>query len=253
MLEKYLEEIGLSDKEATVYLALLPYDLATPTQIAEDTKINRSTVYVILESLAKKGLVSESDSEKTIRYQAAPPERLETYVERQKAILDEHSLRLKDLIPQIKSLSRKEGERPVVKFFEGRDGAVSAYEEFYETHESSTRKGYFIYNRDLLEATFSPAERERFTQIRLGKQVEPMSVYTKKDGPMEFKTKGTRTRIDGKEYPIATDVTIIEDKIIVTTLGERVSSILIRSKDLAVTLASLVRYINDMEKKKTGD
>ena len=41
MLEQYLEEIGLSDKEASVYLALLQFDAATPAQIAEKTKLNR--------------------------------------------------------------------------------------------------------------------------------------------------------------------------------------------------------------------
>ena len=50
MLEKYLEEIGLSDKEAAVYLALLQCDSATPSQIAEKTKLNRSPAYVVLES-----------------------------------------------------------------------------------------------------------------------------------------------------------------------------------------------------------
>lgn len=72
---------------------------------------------------------------KTIHYQAAPPERLETYIERQKVVLDEHASRLKDIIPQIKSIQREGGERPIVKYFEGREGAISAYEEFYQLHE----------------------------------------------------------------------------------------------------------------------
>jgi sugar-specific transcriptional regulator TrmB len=33
MLEKYLEELGLSDKEVAVYLALLQFESATPVQI----------------------------------------------------------------------------------------------------------------------------------------------------------------------------------------------------------------------------
>ena len=80
MLEKYLEELGLSDKEAVVYLALLQFDNAAPSQIAEKTKLNRSTVYVVLESLEKKGLASETNVGKTVHYQAAAPERLETSV-----------------------------------------------------------------------------------------------------------------------------------------------------------------------------
>ena len=54
MLEKYLQEIGLSDKEAGVYLALLATDNSSVIELAGKTKIKRPTVYVILESLAKK-------------------------------------------------------------------------------------------------------------------------------------------------------------------------------------------------------
>src|ERR1035437_7851585 len=120
MLEKYLQEIGLNEKETAVYLALLQYDNASVLDVSTKTKINRSTTYTILESLAKKGLVSETTVGKKTHYQAEPPERLETFVERQKVILEEHSKRLKDIIPQIKSVQRESGEKPLVQYFEGK-------------------------------------------------------------------------------------------------------------------------------------
>ena len=118
MLEKYLQDIGLNEKEAIVYLSLLAVDNSSVLDIAKKTGLNRSTTYVILESLSKKGLVSETNIGKKTHYQAEPPERLETYVERQKIILDENSRRLKDIIPQIKSVQRGGGEKPVVQYFE---------------------------------------------------------------------------------------------------------------------------------------
>src|SRR6185369_12406710 len=106
MLEKYLQTIGLSDKEASVYLALVQVDNAAVLDLSKKTKLKRPTVYVILESLAKKGLVSETTVGKKTHYQAEPPERLETFVDRQKLILEENSKRLKDIIPEIKSIQR---------------------------------------------------------------------------------------------------------------------------------------------------
>src|SRR3989344_5655241 len=250
MLEKYLQEIGLTDKEASIYLALLQVDNASVASMAQKTKIKRPTVYVVLESLLKKGLVSQVQIGKKTHYQAEPPERLETYVERRKIMLDEQSRRLKDIIPQIKSVQREMGERPIIKYFEGRDGAISAYEEFYEMHnDNKTKEGYFIYNRDLLKETFTEKERDKFRSIRLGKNVQPVSVYTKKEGDEHFEDPGKRSRIDSQKYPIQTDITIIEDRIIISTLGNAIVSILIKNKDLAVTLASLVRYINDKNEK----
>ena len=52
-------------------------------------------------------------------------------------------------------------------------------------------------------------------------------------------------RIDGEKYPIRSDIIIIEDRVLIGTLGEHVSSILIKSKDFATTLISLIRYINN--------
>jgi hypothetical protein len=84
--------------------------------------------------------------------------------------------------------------------------------------------------------------------IRVGKGVVPVSVYNKKDGDMVFETPGHRTRISDSKYPLYSDITIVGDRIIASTLGSVVTSIVIKSKDLAITLASLVRYINDLNK-----
>jgi sugar-specific transcriptional regulator TrmB len=245
MFEQYLQEIGLSEKEARIYLALLQVDRNTVQELATRTKINRTTVYPVLESLQKKGLVSEVQEGKKVEYMAEPPERLETFTERQRVVFEEHAARLKDIIPQIKSMEREQGERPIVKYFEGREGSIAAHEEFYAMHEKKSREGYFIYNKDLLNKTFTQDEQDRYRKIRVGKLVQPVSVYTNTDGDLNFPTPGVRKRIDGDKYPIFSDLIIIEDRVLIGTLGDHVSSILIKSKDLANTLASLVKYIND--------
>lgn len=245
MLEKYLEEIGLSEKESQIYLALLQVDSESIQDIAKRTGINRTTVYPVLETLEKKGLVSEVQKGKKVEYVAAPPERLETFVERQKVVLQERSERLKDIIPQIKSIQREAGEKPVVKFFEGREGAISAYEEFYAFDPDTEETGYFIFNRDLLESTFTASENDRFIKARVGKRVKPVSIYTYKKGDYHFKTPGVRTRINEKDFPISIDVAVVQDRVVITTLGETVSAFLIKSKDIAETLKSLVLKISE--------
>lgn len=249
MLEKYLQEIGLSEKESQVYLALLKVDSGSIQEIAKNTGINRTTVYPVLESLTEKGLVGEVHDGKKTAYQAAAPERLETFVERQKVLLEEKSKRLKDIIPEIKGIQRKEGERPVIKFFEGRDGVVSAYEEFYSSLDAKEQPGYLIYNRDLINKTYSEDEQEKFYKIKAGKKVTAVSVYNNREGDYNFLTEGTRTRMDHDKYPIFADITIVDDKIIMSTLGDYVSSFIIKSKDIATTLSSLISYINDANKK----
>lgn len=251
MLEKYLEEIGLSDKEATVYLALLQVENSAITNLAKKTGINRTTVYPVLQSLEKKGLASEVQVGKTIHYQAAPPERLETYVERQKVILEEHASRLKDIIPQLKSVQREEGERPVIKFFEGRDGAISAMEEFFETPERGGT-AYFFYSRDLLDEVFTPNEKGRYLKIRLKKDIRSKAIYTFRSGELPEANHADRLKIDFEKYPISCDIAVYNDRVRITTLGDTISSIIIRSKDFADTLTSLFNLVHDSGKGKGG-
>lgn len=253
MFEKYLQEIGLSEKEAQIYLALLQVDKDSIQDIAKKTNINRTTVYPVLESLNKKGLVSEVPDGKKTLYQAAAPERLETFVERQKVLLAEKSKRLKDIIPELKGIQRTEGERPIIKFFEGRDGVVSAYEEFYSSLNDTEQEGYLIYNRDLLNETYTPEELEQFYQIRAKKKVTPVSIYNNKIGDHTFLTPGKRTRLDSEKYPISADIVIVNDQVLLSSLGDHVSSFIIKSKDIAATIRSLVKYINDQrEQNKKG-
>lgn len=245
MFEKYLEEIGLSEKEAQVYLALLQVDSDSIQDIAKKTGINRTTVYPVLESLAKKGLVGEIQDGKKTNYQAAAPERLETFVERQKVTLEEHAARLKDVIPQIKSIQREHGERPVVKLFDGREGAISAYEEFFNIKDEKEKEGYFLFNQNILQQVFTEEERARFRKIRVGKEVYPNTIYNNKDGDGEFTSKGTRLRINDEKYPIKVDMTTIGDSVIITTLGKKMMSLVIKSSDIADTFKSIFKYVHD--------
>ncbi len=56
---KIITDIGLSELEAKVYLAILQLGEATVLKISRVTEIKRTTIYHIIESLKQKGLVSE--------------------------------------------------------------------------------------------------------------------------------------------------------------------------------------------------
>ena len=51
MQEKVLQEFGLNDKEAKIYLALLKEKSSTASRLAKKTKLNRTTAYLELDNL----------------------------------------------------------------------------------------------------------------------------------------------------------------------------------------------------------
>jgi sugar-specific transcriptional regulator TrmB len=248
MFEKYLQEIGLTDKEAQVYLALLEVDNASVISLADKTKIKRPTVYVVLESLAKKGLVSETTIGKKTHYQAEAPERLKTFVERQKLILEERERRLDDIIPQIKSVQRESGERPIVKYFEGKEGIISINEELYDEHPDGSQV-YLLYSKDLLDEVFAQGETDKYRKRRLSKGIRSKVLYNYSKGERPSDAMGERVRVDEKKYPFACDISIYKDKVRISILGKPLSGIYVKSQDFADTLRSLFNLGFDQIKK----
>lgn len=240
MFEKYLQELGLNEKEASLYISLLQVDNASVIDLSKKTKINRSTVYFVLEGLKQKGLVIEVQLGKKVHYAAEPPERLETFVERQKDIFEERIKRLKDIIPQVKSLQREQGQRPVVKYFDGREAAINSNRDFFNA-EDKEGTGYFLFNRDLIEEVFSPKEILEIQKIRPSKDIFGKSIYTSTKTILPSNQMTERKKIDATQYPVLCDVSIYEDRVQFVTLGKKISSIFIQSKDVAETLKSLFR------------
>ena len=249
MLEKYLQNIGLSEKEAAVYIMLIQVDDASVIDIAKKTNINRTTVYIVLESLEKKGLVSETTLGMKTHYQAEPPERLETYVQRQKVTLDEYSKRLVDVIPQIKGIQRETGVRPIVKLYEGKEGIISLNEELYENDDEGGT-AYLIYSSDLLDSVFSKDDRAKYKKVRLQKNVKTKVLYNSSKTDIPTDDTGERVKIDEKKYPVTCDISVYKDRVRIGILGKKLSGIFIRSQDFADTLRSLFNFALDSIKKE---
>ncbi len=249
MLEKYLQDIGLNEKESILYLALLAVDNSSVLDLSKKTGLNRSTTYVVLETLAKKGLVSETTVGKKTHYQAEPPERLETYVEQRKILLEEQAKKLKDIIPQIKSVQREEGEKPVVQYFEGKEGIFALNESIYKDEsEGGSNNVHIVYSKDLLDEVFPENERKKFIDTRVQKKIKSRTIYTWTKGTRPSDELAERIKLDEKKYPIFCDISVSGDRVRIGILGKRLSGIFIKSSDLANTLRSILNALFDSMK-----
>ena len=83
-----LENLGLSQREISTYLALLKLGSASIRDIAAQTGINRGTTYETLKDLAGKGVVSYFPKGKRRIFSAEPPEKLLELAEEKRQSLD---------------------------------------------------------------------------------------------------------------------------------------------------------------------
>ena len=122
MLKSILQKIGLSDKDAEVYLACLELGTQPASVIARKAGLKRPTTYLILEGLLKRGLVSEYTGSNVKYFTGVSPEYLLNYIEKQRRELSVHQRELEEYLPQFSSLSNPYSISPKVKFYEGMTG-----------------------------------------------------------------------------------------------------------------------------------
>lgn len=120
-LEIILGQIGLTAKEAAVYLALLELGQASVLRIAHKAGIKRPTAYVTLSGLHEKGFVDVIPKGSTTLYQAIDPEK----------ILNRFDAKLsafKNVLPELRSLFNTAPNKPRVRFYEGKKNILALYE-----------------------------------------------------------------------------------------------------------------------------
>lgn len=110
-----LQYLGLSEKEAKVYIALIGLGTASVYAIAKTSGLKRPTTYVVIDELIKKGAVNEVPRVKKQLYQAKSPEELMAQAENR-------FLLAKQKLPELKALVKGEESKPRVFFFEGKAG-----------------------------------------------------------------------------------------------------------------------------------
>lgn len=107
-----LQQYGLSEKEAKVYLTTLQLGSAPGSSIARNAKENRATVYTILKELQKRGIVNELKKGNMNYFSVISPDLLLRELE------DKYNT-FKEKIPEFLALAEKFGNKPRVQFFEG--------------------------------------------------------------------------------------------------------------------------------------
>src|SRR3989338_162515 len=134
-LKNALLALGFPEKEVGVYLAILDLGKGTVSEISRRAGINRTTGYDILDSLARKKMVSVSGKEPKQEYLAESPENITLFFQEQIDLYAQKLKKAEDLAPQLKSIQHV-GDRPSVKFYEGKDGLIKVYEDTLTSHET---------------------------------------------------------------------------------------------------------------------
>jgi len=186
-----LEKLGLTEKEAKVYLATLELAQDTVQNIAKKAGVNRPTAYFILEKLMKMGLVSTLEQGKKTLFIAESPRELEHILDKEIKEIEDAKTELKDTMNQLMAIYNVREGKPVVKYFEGADG-LEAMDRYGHNLLKRNEEILGIAPIDVLEKYF-PKRREDSLKERIKQGVKSRTIYTHEKG--EFATAKNKTEL----------------------------------------------------------
>ncbi|MDO8516881.1 MAG: helix-turn-helix domain-containing protein [Nanoarchaeota archaeon] len=153
-IEETLREIGLTNDEAIVYLAMLKIGSSLASKISEETKINRSHTYQLLERLITKGFVSYVIRENRKYFSALNPVKI---IE----IIKEREQKLNNILPNLLQLTAFTKEKPIVEILEGKEGIKTILNDILKIKKEWVAFGSSGKGQEVLSFYAEHFEKER--------------------------------------------------------------------------------------------
>jgi sugar-specific transcriptional regulator TrmB len=226
-----LMELGLSDKEVKVYLALLSMGRGTASQIARAAGIQRTTAYNILDILAGKKLVALSGKEPKAEYIIESPDKIVQLLKEQAQDIEEKIKKASKLAPQLKSL-QKVGERPKVKFYEGKQGMIQVYEDTLTSHEEIRAYATLDDMYQALPGYFPEYFKRRARKKIPIRAIIPFTSLTAERMKHNKEEMRTAILVPEKEFRFSPEINIYDNKVMIASWREKLG-IIIESSEIA--------------------
>lgn len=233
-----LADLGLEKNQANVYLAVLEIGPESISNIANRAKVKRPTCYLIIDQLLEKGLIIKVPQGRRVFYKALPPKKYLKTLESKKDSFEK-------LLPQLNAMFASASNQPKVRFFEGKEGLRSLYQEMLATSKSI----YSIFSYDDFLTVFSQQENADFFSLieKSGGMFYDMvksTPTTKKALKQETfrKSKNVRVKLLPQDFEFKTDLVVSGNKTAMISFGSLVG-VIIEDLDIAQMQQSMIKYL----------
>lgn len=172
-----LHQLGLNDREISIYRALLRLGPASIRDVAAESGVNRGSTYETLKKLASKGVVNYFPRGRRRVFQAEEPEQLLQLGERRQQALSHAMEQLRnEVIPELKQ-SRADFSPGNVRFYEGDDGVELVLRDILDSTAANPERGYAVIStKTLREHLYRPFPNFTRQRVSRGIQVRVIAV-----------------------------------------------------------------------------
>ena len=240
-----LRQLDFSDKESKVYMASLKLGSAPIQKIAKLATVNRATTYVVVQGFMNKGLMSSYTKGKKRLFTPESPDKLSSLIREDKAVVDAKENTINEILPALSNLydTTQGGNRPQVKFYEGKLGLNAVRDEVLKT---KSKEAFSMYNLDSLEGVFTEEERAAFTKKRIAKKINVHTIYSSSKGDILQDSKIDKTLfsyIEQTKYNSPIDISVFDDNLAITSYKEPMMSVIIQNESIANAIRQILTLV----------
>jgi HTH-type transcriptional regulator, sugar sensing transcriptional regulator len=241
MLWQVLNQAGLTEKESKVYLSLLEIKNQPASTIAQKIGVNRTSCYLVLNSLISKGLITSIKKQNTTIYQAAAPTSILTYIQKQKNELIESENVVNANLQFLQSINEKDSQKPIVKFYQGETSILNLY---LETLNNKEKFIYSFLNFDNVPKKIYDLINKEYLPKRIEKQISANIISVNKETYLTDKEDNKINLRDVKfitnEFPFKVEIQVFDNKtIIINPDDNKLFGVLIENQEIADTIKAL--------------
>jgi len=235
MNTKTLEKLGLEEKEIKIYLGLLKLNNATATKISDETRIERTLCYSIVNKLIDKGLVSYIIENNVKYFKPAPPERL-------MQDLKEKEEELKAIMPELINLRKFKQEKTKAEIYQGKEGMKTVLRDIIKN-----KKNYICFGEEGRFQETLPIYSQQFM-----KRLEESGIKERvlvKERQKVIKSRNSEFRYVSEEFMYPSSTVVYGDKTAIIVWSHPFLTILVENKEVADSYKSYFEMLWKIAKK----
>ncbi len=172
-IQEILEKIGLNQKEAMVYMALLELGTSSVEGIAKKAGTKRPTTYLILDDLQRKGLATLVPRAKKVLYMPESPDKIASDLSRKQELL-------KRFMPNLLAVYNEPKNKPQVLLYEGKEAVKDLYDKILVANQVD----WFATVQDFVN--LYPEYHKKLVTKTLEKQIKVRELLTQNPTDIEF-------------------------------------------------------------------
>lgn len=227
-IQSALEKIGLTEKEALIYITLTEIGEAPPSVIAKSAKLKRPTTYVILEQLVEKGIVGHVKKRDQKMFSPVDPNFLLEY---EKKKFEE----LEEVIPELVTLKNLYKKAPRISLFEGDEGIIQILDDSLTAKDEI----YCWSNTGLASSTALHQYHPFFLKKKIDKKIYSKCLFTYDKNGLQFKKNSKKELrevylVPLEKFPFENEINIYNDKISIISLKDKIG-VIIQNQNIADT------------------